>query len=435
MNISESLQSVLYHVFLEKPEYFNEVAPEYFDNPDLQKLFKSARKFREKFLSIPTSAQLKDVLLIENLEVSDEVIKTLYNVDMTDYTRDWLEHNAEAFIRYKVLETSIFEAVRYMRSITLENSHLSDVVLKVDSIMARNKQISFGFEEGMDFFDVANHYHPENAKISSGYKFIDHCNGGGFDKKSLNVYGGLAKIGKSIWLINTICNQVRLNLNCCYVSLEMKDYKIAKRMSSNLFKIPINLYEEVSKDVGYMKRKKDDAFIDNIGKPLGQLHIKDFPASTASVIDVESYLQKAQDIKKCKYDVVAIDYLNIMKNYRNPNSENLYVKIKEIAEDLRAMADRNDWTILSATQYNRSGGNTLEPTLANISESHGLAATVDTMFGIVQDSLLKSRNEYFLKALAIRDGEGMNSKKKFKIDYNLMTITEDAESAIIEENY
>ena len=45
-----------------------------------------------------------------------------------------------------------------------------------------------------------------------------------------------------------------------------------------------------------------------------------------------------------------IDYINIMKNWRNPNSENTYMKIKQIAEDLRAAAQRNDWSIVTATQ-------------------------------------------------------------------------------------
>jgi hypothetical protein len=32
-----------------------------------------------------------------------------------------------------------------------------------------------------------------------------------------------------------------------------------------------------------------------------------------------------------------------MKNWRNPNTENSYSKIKQLAEDLRAMATRNNW--------------------------------------------------------------------------------------------
>jgi hypothetical protein len=30
-----------------------------------------------------------------------------------------------------------------------------------------------------------------------------------------------------------------------------------------------------------------------------------------------------------------VDYINIMKNWKNPDSENTYLKIKQIAEDLQ----------------------------------------------------------------------------------------------------
>ena len=42
-----------------------------------------------------------------------------------------------------------------------------------------------------------------------------------------------------------------------------------------------------------------------------------------------------------------------MKNWRNPNTENTYMKIKQIAEDLRAMAQRLEIVIVSATQLSR----------------------------------------------------------------------------------
>ena len=36
--------------------------------------------------------------------------------------------------------------------------------------------------------------------------------------------------------------------------------------------------------------------------------------------------------------MVYIDYLNLMKNWRNPNSENTYLKVKQLAEDVKAVA-------------------------------------------------------------------------------------------------
>ena len=49
-------------------------------------------------------------------------------------------------------------------------------------------------------------------------------------------------------------------------------------------------------------------------------------------------LNNNSTLKGVKLKTIIIDYINILSNYRNPNTENTYMKIKQIAEDLRAMA-------------------------------------------------------------------------------------------------
>jgi hypothetical protein len=67
------------------------------------------------------------------------------------------------------------------------------------------------------------------------------------------------------------------------------------------------------------------------------------------------------------------------------------------------------------------------------SESSGLVATVDGMFGIIQDPLMYTSNEYKLKLLANRDEGYKNSYRKFLVDFNYMRISEDPTSQIIND--
>jgi hypothetical protein len=123
-----------------------------------------------------------------------------------------------------------------------------------------------------------------------------------------------------------------------------------------------------------------------------------------------------------------------MRNWRNPNTENTYMKIKQIAEDLRAMAMRNGWTILTATQFTRGAYSASDVILEQISESSGLIHTVDSLFGIIQDEMMYMNQEYYLKNLANRDEGFKNSKKKFLINYDYMRIIEDLNSEIIQSH-
>jgi len=140
-----------------------------------------------------------------------------------------------------------------------------------------------------------------------------------------------------------------------------------------------------------------------------------------------------EETKGIKFKVIILDYINILKNWRNPNSENMYMKIKQIAEDLRAMAMRNDWAIVTATQINRSGFGSTDLNATNISESAALGHTVDAMFGIIQDEIMHANREYILKLIANRDDGYKNSRRKFLINYDYMRIMEDPDSTIITE--
>jgi hypothetical protein len=131
-----------------------------------------------------------------------------------------------------------------------------------------------------------------------------------------------------------------------------------------------------------------------------------------------------------KFDNVFIDYINIMKNWRNPNSENTYIKIKQISEDIRAMGQENNWAIISVTQTNRSGWEGTDLSITSVAESAGLLHTVDILFGIVTNAEMKARGEYYLKCLANRVAGYENTRKRFVIDWKFARIEEDRNSPI-----
>lgn len=236
----------------------------------------------------------------------------------------------------------------------------------------------------------------------------------------------------SIWLANLAANSVKLGQNTAVISLEMRDRKLVKRLGANLLSINMREYQKVADDSAMMKKKISNLGYESLQAP-GKLYVKEFPTSSAGVPDVERYLLKMEEIKGIKFKVIILDYINILKNWRNPNSENTYMKIKQIAEDLRAMAMRNNWAIVTATQINRSGFGSTDLSANNISESAALGHTVDAMFGIIQDEIMHANREYILKLIANRDDGYKNSRQKFLINYDLMRIIQDPDSQMITE--
>jgi KaiC/GvpD/RAD55 family RecA-like ATPase len=226
----------------------------------------------------------------------------------------------------------------------------------------------------------------------------------------------------SIWLANDAANFVRMGHNVVFITAEMSAQKVVKRIGANLLNINMSEYDEKSVNRDFVKRK-----LERISRgllPPGKLFVKEFPTSQATILDIESYLKELEESQDHKVNVLIVDYINILSNYRNPNTENTYMKIKQIAEDLRALAVKKDILVISATQLNRGAWDSTEIKMENIAESAGLAHTADVMYALIQDSMMHANREYWLKVLKIRDGEGKGNRCRFNIDYNFMRLTE-----------
>ena len=355
--------------------------------------------------------------------VDANLIEIIYSVDLAEYDEEWLTSTAESWIKWRNFDNTLIDTIEYVKTTEVTPENVDSIVSKVKGLINDRNAIVFNSDLGLDFFNPDDHWDEERQKVSSGYHFLDRVLNGGYDKDgSLVVYVGEQNIGKSIFLANDAASFVKMGVNTAFVSAEMAAHKVMKRIGANLLTIEMNDYDEKAKNRDLMKRK-----IETVGDgltPPGQLFVRQFPTSQATVPDIEAYLKQIEEERKIKLGCVVIDYINILANYRNLNSENMYLKIKQIAEDLRAMGVRNGWLIVTATQINRNNYNSSDIGMGDVAESAGLSHTADMMLGIIQDDLMRASQEYWLKILKIRDGEGKGTKCKLHINYGYMRLTE-----------
>jgi KaiC/GvpD/RAD55 family RecA-like ATPase len=428
------LENIWFRSVIDNSTYIDTVEVGFFSNDSYKEVFKVVKSFWKKYQKIPTKNQVKEsakLLMIHDI-LTNDIVESLWSTNLEDYDNEWLQENTEAWIEWKTLEKSAVDSVNYIKRTQVTPDNIKDVINTYKSIVVDRNKIDFSFDIGLNFNDPENHKQYQNRTFSSGYDYIDHCLGGGFSSRCLYVFLGQPKVGKTLWMGNIAAQGVKASSNVAVVTLELGDRKYIKRMGSNLLGIKMGNYQESAENDDLLKRKITNLGFDNLTTP-GQLYIKEFPTSQASVIDVENWLTKVEQIKGFKFKIIVIDYINIMKNWRNPNSENTYMKIKQIAEDLRAMAQRNEWAIVTATQTKQSEFDATDLSMNSASESSGLVATVDGMFGIIQDPIMYTNNEYKLKLLANRDEGYKNSYKKFLVDYGYMRINEDPNSEIMNE--
>jgi KaiC/GvpD/RAD55 family RecA-like ATPase len=431
---NQHLENIWFRAVIDNPAYIDATDVSFFKNSDYQEAFKVIKSFWKKYQQIPSKIQVRESAKLLRIDdrLTDSLLDSMWMINLEDYDVEWLQQNVESWIEWKTLEKSAVDSINYIRSTDVTPDNIKDVINTYKSIVVDRNKVDFSFDMGLNFRDPDSHKQPSNLTFSSGYDYIDFCLGGGFSAKGLYVFLGQPKVGKTLWLGNIATQAIRASNNVAIITLELNDRKYMKRLGSNLLGIRMSEYKDSAENDALIKKKITNLAFENLRTP-GELVVKEFPTSQASAIDVENWLTKVEQIMGMKFKIVIIDYINIMKNWRNPNSENTYMKIKQIAEDLRAAAQRNQWAIVTATQTKQSEFDATDLSMNSASESSGLVATVDGMFGIIQDPMMYTNNEYKLKLLANRDEGYKNSYKKFLVDYNFMRISEDPNSQIMND--
>ncbi len=450
MNL-QLIDNLAFKILVEKPEYIGKFKPEFFDDELKQNLFKLVKKHNETFNEAPTKEQLKELYSLSypnaDLEQVSNYINILYSINTNEYTAAWLEDAIKSYISIKSLDISVKNLITYLKTTKISMDNVSKVLDDANKIIAEGTTISFDDDIGKSIYDPESYIQKESFKISSGYSFIDVVTNGGFSRPGLHVFVGPPKVGKTIWLQNVGLEMVKQGMNGAFISLEMPEYAMLQRFGPKLYGIKLKEFSAISQNPyeigkvissfrkstnGYSFDSLDGLF--NETKP-GELFLKEFPTSTATTNDLRAYLKKLMDRTGVKLDFVVVDYINIMANWRLPNTESTYLKIKHIAEDLRALSQEFKVSVITATQTKAGVEENSDFNSGAVAESSGLNHTVDSEWGIIMTPEMYARREYVLKCLLNRHGGMKYAKKKFYVDFDYMSIIESNEPIEEEQSY
>jgi len=432
---------IAFFYILKDPNLIKNFNKRFFSEPTIVSIFDYAQDFVNQYKEEPTPEQLYELIKIGGKdEVSLESIQTLWGnrSGLSKYSEDWLQTNIAAWGKFRSFYTGLENTIAYVKQLptNIAYTDCETYINRASNIFNNGATFNVNTSEGYDFFDINNHVIKDEDTHSTGFKFMDLCLNGGFTKKGLYVLMGAPKSGKSQWLCNLAANSVKMGYNTIYITLEMSYQKVAQRIGSNLFNIKIDEYQKALKDPNKMKQAVQ-AFHNSLLIPAGKFFIEEFPTSSATASDIENFiLKKEEEISKqlgveFHFSNVFLDYVNIMRDQRGNSGDNTYIKIKNICEDVRAMGQRNQWAIISVTQVNGDGYETTNMTLSNVSESKGLSATVDALFGILRTALMRANNVYYLQPIALRDNPHAGDKQKYIFDPYHLRITEDPSEDII----
>ena len=403
-----TIESIVLTNLIYNEDYSRKVLPylkeEYFSSQSEKVIYSLINNYINKYNALPSKEAL--TIDLSNLSnVSEDTFKTAKN-DIETFAYDektnieWLLNQTEQFCQDKAIYNAIMSSIQI-----LDNKKGELTTGSIPKILSDALAVSFDPHVGHDFIEDAparyEFYHQKEVRIPFDLDYFNKITQGGLPKKTLNICLAGTGVGKSLFMCHLAASHLLKGLNVLYITLEMAEERIAERIDANLLDVTLDDLKALPKDI----YDKKIARVKN--KTTGKLIIKEYPTASAGSANFRHLLNELRLKRSFTTDVIFIDYLNICMSSRIRNGANVnsYTYIKAIAEELRGLAVEFNVPIISATQTTRSGYSSSDLGLEDTSESFGLPATADFMFGLSTSEELEALNQIMVKQLKNRYGD------------------------------
>jgi len=412
-----NLELVILKNLIHNEEYLRKVLPflksEYFADRTEKAIFDEIVNFTEKYNNPPTIESLR-IYVGESNKSQDDVDKLnayVNNLEVCDSGSklEWIVDKTEEFCQDK----SIYNAVLGSISI-LDGADKTHDKGSIPKILSDALSVSFDNSVGHDYLEEATSryefYHRQESKIPFDLTYFNKITKGGLSTKTLNIILAGTGVGKSLFMCHVAASCMAHGKNVLYITMEMAEERIAERIDANLLNVTMDELMNLSEDV-YIKK------VDRVrSKTVGKLIIKEYPTASASATHFRTLLNELNLKRNFTPDIIFVDYLNICcsSRLRVGANVNSYTYVKAIAEELRGLAVEFDVPLVSATQTTRSGFNSSDPGMEDVSESFGLPATADMMFALISSDDLQEMNQIMVKQLKNRYSD-LTQNKRFTI--------------------
>jgi KaiC/GvpD/RAD55 family RecA-like ATPase len=372
------------------------VKPSYFD-PSLKKAVKFIKEYFEKYRDVPKASLVRaeTSVIIEDVgEISRAEIK-------------YVSEELEGFCRIRAALEAVISGPELIQKGDFEGLIKS---LKDATSVGLQKDL------GMDYFSdpIARLEASLNsaARILTGWKELDDALGGGVARQELITFLANSGGGKSMTMLNLAHNLLRQGLHGVYVSLEMSEPVVSKRLDSMISKVgQADLFKDLHKVADSISQASES---------YGKFIIKRFPEGRTTVSDVRSWLQQLEQATGFRPDFIVIDYIDIMGTTAQISKDNMFTKDKYVTEEIRGLGFDYDCIMISAAQLGRAAVTAEDLNQSHIQGGMSKINTSDYVVGIKQDDAMRAAGEIMFQIMKSRNSGGVG--KKIHLGWDIISL-------------
>jgi replicative DNA helicase len=377
-------------------EFIDQIDENMFKDVVLSNIYILMKKFVSKYKRIPDLDSLQ--LLLDRLpEAEKERNLQKYRDTLKDISDVKVDLDMEVFRDQLIKAVTNYEMEKFILKTAEKVGEINfeDVMNHLRQVMSKSTPRNLG----VDVTEVAQTIqlirHDVTEKITSGMPTLDKLLYGGFGTNEIAIAMAPPGRGKSFFLLNMMYNAMLSGKNVLYITLELSEKSVAKRLYSRI--AYASRKEMLDEDT--ITRSANKFF--TIAKSKGRIIYH--PSKSLTVEGIESLIEQYKFYFDFSPDLLIVDYLDLLAPRRSDFKLELRQTLRNITDELRSIALRRGIAVLTATQANRASLAKPKITEANVSESFGKVEVSDIILAISQTEEEKNQKRARLILLKNRD--------------------------------
>lgn len=393
------IEQSIFTNLLNNEEYYRTVIPhlqkEYFLESHQQRLYSYIKFFSDKYNKRPNVSALK-ILLSKDTALDDGTYTSIErDIDILEKSQPDLSQlkfmidETEAFCKQRAVFNALRKSLEIKENSDLSpdkrNKKLQDVGI-IPDLLRDALSICFDSSVGHNYLEDwekrYDSYHDKETKIPFDIDILNRVTKGGAEYKTLNCLVGGSGTGKSLGLVHLAAGYITKGYDVLYITLEMSEEAISKRVDANLLGISLDDLENIPKG---MYKNKIETIKDKI---VGRLYVKQFPTGAGHCGHFRALLSELEMKQSFKPKIIIVDYLGICASTRMGfGGENSYGHLKAIAEELRGLAIETNTCVWSGAQTTRGQWDKSDIDMSDVAECMAGDSVIETIggFKVIKD--------------------------------------------------
>jgi replicative DNA helicase len=363
-------KSVLGCLLMGKRDYILKLSVNDFINESHQKIFKTVYGLYMQ------NAAIDEITVSDALNI-DNALETVINLESYVATPENVTHYINTLktytMRREIIKASIkareiAESDKYEGASELKSDVLQAFDIEVHTTNKADNSLSAIIPAVMT--DIDNKYNAtDEDRLFTGFYDLDRITAG-LHPEELTIVAARPGVGKTAYAIQMMLNMAKKGCKSLFVSREMSQMQIAKRILSNIAVVDGQKLR-FCKSLTDTDWQKLSSSLDDLGRMAIELNDK-----LASIQEIRAYCRELKN--KNALDVLIVDYLQLCRSSKKAESRRQ--EIEEISRQLKEISLEFSIPVIALSQLSREGSKAgREPELHDLRESGSIEQDADNV--------------------------------------------------------